>query len=94
MNFGFIFTFLVFFGGMAAAHIAQRQHQRQGKPVPHFLHLLATAGLFVVCVACAVGFLASFELSEQALNFRVMYACVGLLAGGAAIRVGQPTLHR
>jgi hypothetical protein len=79
---------------MAAAHAARRQRQRQGKPVPHFVNLIAAAGLVAVCAASAFSFLATFERSEPAANFRVMYACIALLTAGAAIRVGEPALRR
>jgi hypothetical protein len=89
-----IFIVLVLFGGIAAAHLARRQSQRHGKPPPFLVNAVAAAGPLMLCAFCGFGFLTSFEPSENAATFRVIYACFGLLAGGAAIRVGQPMLHR
>ena len=90
-----IFTLLLMiFIGSVAALVVRHQRLRQGKRVPAGLNGIATLGLLLLGGVCAFGFLASFEPSESALTYRLMFASIGLLSAGAAIRIGQPALRR
>ena len=90
-----IFTLLLLILiGSVAALVARQQRLRQGKRVPAGLNGIATLGLLLLGGVCVFGFLASFESSENALTYRLMFASVGLLSAGAAIRIGQPAVRR
>jgi hypothetical protein len=90
-----IFTFLLLvLIGSVAALVVRHQRLRQGKRVPAGINGIATLGLLLLGGVCAFGFLASFEPSENAMTYRVMYASIGLLSAGAAIRIGQTAIRR
>ena len=90
-----IFTLLLLvLLGSSAALVVRHRRLRQGKRVPAGLNGIATLGLLLLGGVCAFGFLASFEPTENALTYRLMFASVGLLTAGAAIRIGERAVRR